>query len=473
MLGRKPSRKCDVSRERTGTRGKQGFDQEVWDKVKFPLMVRLAVAKFSQAPLLRALLIATHPATLAEASPHDQIWGIGRTAAQAREMAPADWPDLNLLGKALMRARSLLILRRSVSTAIDPEIGPCAATPRLDEVIRYPRCGRVVVDRPSPLSGPRPSLGTPLDIAPCTDSADLFLVPTLTPSLTSEQLVLLFLVATGGPKPLVFLPVEEEAAVGAPAAQTKSGARSSAVAQAQVWLRRLVGAPPLAHHAFLGGETESSIRVVVAPLAISPPSTDVVHKASTRVLLRKRGFRFAWFALAALSASPLLHHSASLAVQRVRVFSDLGVQLPAAVPRSDTPFRIGARSVCALIQRPAVSGSLGSATIGEELAARTFHEQRLRDALNVPDTHPHAAYLHSLIDSGGVVDLADLTTHDSVLQEKAPCMEIPIFGASSFLSTRVHQRRFMSLRCSHSHPIAMSRRFCTLKSCSPLSAQMI
>jgi hypothetical protein len=114
-------------------------------------------------------------------------------------VAPADWPGLNLLGKALMRARGLLILRRSVRTAIDPEIGPCAATPRLDEVIRYPRSGRVVIDRPSPLHL-RPSLATPLDPSPRSDPADLSLVPTLTPSLSSEQLVLLFLVATGGPK---------------------------------------------------------------------------------------------------------------------------------------------------------------------------------------------------------------------------------------------------------------------------------
>ena len=421
MAARTPAEAKAVGRQITG------FDQEVWDKVKFPLMVRLAVAKFSQAPLLQALLIATHPATLAEASPHDRIWGIGLAAGQASEVAPADWPGLNLLGKALMRARSLLILRRSVSTAIDPEIGPCAATPRLDEVIRYPRSGRVAVERPSPLSRLLPSQGSPPDSVPGIDSTDLSLVPTLTPSLSSEQLVLLFLVATGGPKPLVFLPVEEEAAVGAPGAPMKSGARSSAVAQAQVWLRRLVGASPLAHHAFLGGETESLIRVVVAPLAISPPSTDVAHKASTRISLRKRGFRFAWFALAALSASPLLHHSASLAIQRVRVFSDLGAQLPAALPRSDTPFRIGARSVRALIPRPAVSGSLGSATIGEELSSRTFHEQRLKDALNVPDTHPHAPYLHSLIDSVGVVDLADLTAHDRVLQEKAPSYGDPNF----------------------------------------------
>ena len=261
-----------------------GFDQEIWDRVKFPLMVRLLVAKFSQAPLLGALLHLTHPALLAEASPHDLIWGIGLSKARAEVVSPESWPGLNLLGKALMRARSLLFRRRSVGAAIDPEIGPCSATPRLDEVIRYPRGKRTSHHwSPSPM-GP-----APLVVAPIVAEDLLPLVPTLTPLPTSEQLVLLFLVATGGAKPLVFLPVEEGAAVGAPALPRKSGVRSSAVAQAQVWLRRLVGDSAREHHAFLGGETERSIRVIVAPMAVSPPSPDVAHRATTRLSLKKRG----------------------------------------------------------------------------------------------------------------------------------------------------------------------------------------
>ena len=104
-----------------------GFDQEVWDKIKFPLMVRLLVAKFSQAPLLLALLHLTHPALLAEASPHDLIWGIGLSKAQAEVMSPENWPGLNLLGKALMRARSLYAVRSVLPST--PRWGP-AQPPR-------------------------------------------------------------------------------------------------------------------------------------------------------------------------------------------------------------------------------------------------------------------------------------------------------------------------------------------------------
>ena len=50
----------------------------------------------------------------------------------------------------------------------------------------------------------------------------------------------------------------------------------------------------------------------------------------------------------------------------------------------------------------------------------------------MPDTHPHAAFLHSLIDSVGVVDLADLTTHDDMLREKAPSYGDPNFGRFLF-----------------------------------------
>ena len=220
--------------------------------------------------------------------------------------------------------------------------------------------------------------------------------------------------------------MEDGAAVGVESTRVGTGERSSAVSQAQVWLSRLVGTSPATHHAFLGGETDGAVRVVVAPLAVDPPSSDVAHKATTRVSLQRRGLRVAWFALAAPSASPLLHHSASLAIQRVRVFSDLGSQLPATRLPSHAPFRVGARAVRALVPRPAVSSLPGSATVGEELAERLHHEQRLKNALNVPASHPHAAYLHSLIDPVGVVDLADLTAQDGCCRRRPPLMVTPI-----------------------------------------------
>ena len=45
----------------------------------------------------------------------------------------------------------------------------------------------------------------------------------------------------------------------------------------------------------------------------------------------------------------------------------------------------------------------------------------------MPSSHPHALYLHSLIDRVGVLDLADLTTHDRLVSEKASSFGDPNF----------------------------------------------
>ncbi len=66
------------------------------------------MAKFAQDPALAAYLQSTAPAVLVEASPRDCVWGIGLGAANARATQPAQWRGLNLLGFALMEARSRL-----------------------------------------------------------------------------------------------------------------------------------------------------------------------------------------------------------------------------------------------------------------------------------------------------------------------------------------------------------------------------
>ncbi|MEY2863728.1 MAG: hypothetical protein RLY58_1435, partial [Pseudomonadota bacterium] len=45
---------------------------------------------------------------LVEASPVDQIWGIGLAADDPRAANPAQWRGLNLLGFALMHVREQL-----------------------------------------------------------------------------------------------------------------------------------------------------------------------------------------------------------------------------------------------------------------------------------------------------------------------------------------------------------------------------
>jgi hypothetical protein len=66
------------------------------------------VAKFTQKADLRDLLLGTRDLTLAEASPTDELWGIGLAADDGRAVHRAQWPGKNRLGKALMKVRAAL-----------------------------------------------------------------------------------------------------------------------------------------------------------------------------------------------------------------------------------------------------------------------------------------------------------------------------------------------------------------------------
>jgi ribA/ribD-fused uncharacterized protein len=86
----------------------RGFDEQRWAERRFGLVVTGNRAKFGQHPDLRDYLLATGSRILAEASPHDRIWGIGLAAAHEHATSPEHWPGLNLLGFALMEVRRQL-----------------------------------------------------------------------------------------------------------------------------------------------------------------------------------------------------------------------------------------------------------------------------------------------------------------------------------------------------------------------------
>ncbi|MEV6558681.1 NADAR family protein [Nocardia sp. NPDC051756] len=86
----------------------RGFDGKVWSAHRYDVVVRGNVAKFGQHAELTEYLLGTGDRVLVEASPVDQIWGIGLAADDPRAEDPAQWPGLNLLGFALMAARAEL-----------------------------------------------------------------------------------------------------------------------------------------------------------------------------------------------------------------------------------------------------------------------------------------------------------------------------------------------------------------------------
>ncbi|MEV6616207.1 NADAR family protein [Streptomyces sp. NPDC051051] len=86
----------------------RGFDEAVWERERFRIVVEGSVHKFGADPELRWYLLGTGERVLVEASPVDRVWGIGLAADDGAATDPERWRGLNLLGFALMEARLLL-----------------------------------------------------------------------------------------------------------------------------------------------------------------------------------------------------------------------------------------------------------------------------------------------------------------------------------------------------------------------------
>ena len=84
------------------------FDDARWMGACREIVYLANLAKFTQDPALRELLIATGTSTLVEASPTDRIWGIGLAATDPRATNRSLWRGKNWLGEALMRVRAEL-----------------------------------------------------------------------------------------------------------------------------------------------------------------------------------------------------------------------------------------------------------------------------------------------------------------------------------------------------------------------------
>ncbi|WP_416975543.1 NADAR family protein [Streptomyces sp. 4F14] len=81
----------------------RGFDEGVWARERFRIVVEGSVHKFRSDAGLREFLVGTGERVLVEASPVDRVWGVGVVARDAGD--PERWRGSNLLGFALMEAR--------------------------------------------------------------------------------------------------------------------------------------------------------------------------------------------------------------------------------------------------------------------------------------------------------------------------------------------------------------------------------
>jgi ribA/ribD-fused uncharacterized protein len=87
----------------------KGYSDEVWDKMRYKVMVRANLLKYLQNKDLEKLLLNEEfdGKNFVEASPYDRIWGIGCDEASALD-DESNWNGQNLLGKALDEVRSIL-----------------------------------------------------------------------------------------------------------------------------------------------------------------------------------------------------------------------------------------------------------------------------------------------------------------------------------------------------------------------------
>ena len=83
----------------------RNFDAKLWDEKKYEVVLEGNVAKFMAHKDLADKLLATGDKILVEASPTDQIYGIGLNASDPRALDQTQWRGENLLGKVLMAVR--------------------------------------------------------------------------------------------------------------------------------------------------------------------------------------------------------------------------------------------------------------------------------------------------------------------------------------------------------------------------------
>jgi ribA/ribD-fused uncharacterized protein len=84
------------------------FDEEVWNIRKYDVVYEGNLLKFSQNESLKAFLLSTKNKIIVEASPYDNIWGIGMKQQDEGIHNPKNWRGQNLLGFALMEVRQAL-----------------------------------------------------------------------------------------------------------------------------------------------------------------------------------------------------------------------------------------------------------------------------------------------------------------------------------------------------------------------------
>jgi len=97
-------RATDPADQKRLGRNVKNFVKDKWDMVARDIVYKGNYYKFKQNTDLRDALFTTE-GTLVEASPYDQIWGIGLKMNDERALSRKTWRGKNWLGEALTKVR--------------------------------------------------------------------------------------------------------------------------------------------------------------------------------------------------------------------------------------------------------------------------------------------------------------------------------------------------------------------------------
>lgn len=86
----------------------RGYNDKVWNEVRYKIFRDANMLKYSQNPELKAKLLATGNLILIECNPTDHIWSCGLSIEDAKKTPPGNWKGQNLLGLVLMDIRAEL-----------------------------------------------------------------------------------------------------------------------------------------------------------------------------------------------------------------------------------------------------------------------------------------------------------------------------------------------------------------------------
>ena len=98
------------------------FESVIWQQECEHIVLRGNLAKFSINEEMQLALAHTDDRRLAEASPHDKLWGIGLHASDRRASTPDPWCGRSLLGQTLEHLRKNF--RQDIGAPQDGSIAP-------------------------------------------------------------------------------------------------------------------------------------------------------------------------------------------------------------------------------------------------------------------------------------------------------------------------------------------------------------